>query len=495
MPARERQAQPDDALEIAVSDAGARLEPAREATVCVLPLPCPTTPEPDMPAAARDIHEIPEEPLAELPELEDFDDGDILLESSDVIEVEAARSGAGLDLLVDEDEQLLADDPPDDPPEALRSDADEGDDLEAPLAALGRLDLLALEGEDEDEEFDDGDAAEAEATEAPQLEAPDQAEPAPASPDPIRVPLWSDLNTFVYAFTRGVRGMGQSPLVQLLAVGTMAVCMLLLGTTVLIFDNAQRVAHDLGVDTPVTVYMQPDADPSAAAELRERIAALPEVAHAEQVTPEMALARLQEGLGQSGGLDDERAELLAGIDASVLPQSVEIELSESVEPGFADALGARIQAMEGVDEVAVLGPWVQQVEQMLTTLRWLAIGVAGLVSLACLAIVWSTIRLGVFARRSEIQILRLVGGTARFVRGPFVVEGVVQGVLGTALALACLWLSFELIRPFLERGMSLMFAAGSLHFFSVVEMVVALGFGALLGLIGSRAAVARHAEA
>ena len=65
-----------------------------------------------------------------------------------------------------------------------------------------------------------------------------------------------------------------------------------------------------------------------------------------------------------------------------------------------------------------------------------AIGVAALVSLACLAIVWSTIRLGVFARRAELDILRLVGGTTRFVRAPFVVEGVLQGVLGTALALA-----------------------------------------------------------
>jgi cell division transport system permease protein len=267
--------------------------------------------------------------------------------------------------------------------------------------------------------------------------------------------------------------------------------MLLLGTTMLIFANASRVVHDLGVDTPVTVFMQPDVDPATATALRERIAALPEVARAERVSPEQALARLQTGAGETG----ERAELLAGIDPGVLPESVEIEFVSGVEPGFADALATRVQGMDGVEEVAVLGPWVQEVERMLTSLRALAIGVALLVSLACLAIVWSTIRLGVFARRSEIQLLRLVGGTARFVRGPFVVEGVVQGVLGTALALTGLWLAFELIRPLLERGMSLLFAAGSLQFFSSVEMAIGLGFGALLGLIGSRAAVARHAEA
>jgi cell division transport system permease protein len=346
-----------------------------------------------------------------------------------------------------------------------------------------------------DDDFDDNPIAPSEAMQAsePELEI----EPSPvivtSEPpvDPIQAPLWGGLNTSLYVFTRGLRGMGQSPLVQLLAVGTMAVCMLLLGTTMLIFANASRVAHELGVDTPVTVYMQPDVDPATAATLRERIAALPEVARAERVSPEQALARLQAG----AGAHSEHAELLAGIDPNVLPESVEIEFVSGVEPGFADALAERVETMDGVEEVSVLGPWVQQVERMLTTLRGLAIGVTLLVSLACLAIVWSTIRLGVFARRSEIQLLRLVGGTARFVRGPFVVEGVVQGVLGTALALTGLWLAFELIQPLLERGMSLLFAAGSLQFFSSVEMVVALGFGALLGLIGSRAAVARHAEA
>jgi cell division protein FtsX len=434
-----------DALEIDVSDAGLSSEETseHEAEICVLP-----------------IWHAPEFTLALAPEQDwnEADEEDALLEPSDLLEVEAARTGAGLPSLSELDEL----DEFDDEPVLLAEPPDELDDN--PIAI----------------------------TSEPELEFEPSLEPSePTLADPIQAPLWRGLNTSVYVFVRGLRGMGQSPLVQLLAIGTMAVCMLLLGTTMLIFANASRVVHELGIDTPVTVYMQPDVDPATAAALRERIAALPEVARAERVSPEQALARLQAGAGETS----ERAELLAGIDPSVLPESVEIEFVSGVEPGFADALATRVQGMDGVEEVSVLGPWVQQVERMMTTVRALAIGVALLVSLACLAIVWSTIRLGVFARRSEIQLLRLVGGTARFVRGPFVVEGVVQGILGTALALTGLWLAFELIRPLLERGLALLFAAGSLQFFSNLEMIVALGFGALLGLIGSRAAVARHAEA
>jgi cell division transport system permease protein len=306
--------------------------------------------------------------------------------------------------------------------------------------------------------------------------------------DPIRAPLWGAINTMIYALQRGLRGMAQSPLVQVLAIGTMAVCMLLLATTLLLFLNARAIAAGWGIDVPVTVYLQHGTDPASVEALRDKLAALPEVEHAERVTPAEALARLDAGVG-------DHPELLAGIDAHALPDSIELSLVAGVEPGFADALAGRVQAMEGVDEVAVLGPWVQQAERMLDTFEWLAIGVAALVSLACLAIVWSTIRLGVFARRAELDILRLVGGTTRFVRAPFVVEGVLQGVLGTALALAGLWLAFDLIRPFIEQGMALLFAAGSIRFFQPIELALAIAFGGLLGLLGSRAAVAGHAEA
>lgn len=455
-----------EALEIAVLDLPAQDdEPEREGTVARLPF-------------ARELlladggddddqHELLEadevEHEHESGEWLEADAEDELLEPSDTIEIEAARS-AVRELGVVEEHAV------EQPSVELDVNVEE-QIVEAPVDGLPI----------DDSEFED-----------PATDASER-----AVVDPIRVPLWSGVNSFAYALSRGLRGMGQSPLVQLLAVGTMAVCMLLLGTATLLLQNAQRIASDLGVDTPVTVYMLPGADADAVAQLQTKVSELPEVAAVEHVTPEMALARLQDGLGRGDSLgsvgESERAELLAGIDPNTLPDSLEIALVPGVEPGFADALADRIAGMDSVEQASALGPWVQQVERMLTTLRWLAFGIAALVSLACMAIVWSTIRLGVFARRSEIEILRLVGGTGRFVRGPFVVEGVLQGVLGTALAIACLWLGFELIRPFLERGLALVFAAGSLRFFTVVEIGLALGFGAVIGLLGSRAAVARHA--
>lgn len=425
----------------------------------------------DVPADVLEVEALALEPH------EYADMGNFLLEPSDVVPIDVARrDAASVDSTRAANSNAVATEPFDEPFAGDEPFADE------PFPAPGEAASESLPCEVS------GSYAEL-AADAPVVQ-----------PAPLRVPLWSSLNTLGYAFVRGLRGMGQSPLVQLLAVGTMAVCMLLLGTATLIAQNARSVAQTLGVDVPVTVYMEHDVAPESTVELAALLRALPEVERADRITPEQALGRLESGLGQGlpetqsiGNVD--RGSLLAGIDASTLPDSIEITLAPGVESEFADALAARVQGMEGVEEVTVLGPWVQQAERMMTTLRWLAIGVGALVSLACLAIVWSTIRLGVFARRAELSILRLVGGTARFVRAPFVVEGVVQGVLGTALALIGLWLAFDLLAPLLERGLALVFAAGSIQFFTSVEIALALAFGGVIGLIGSRAAVARYAEA
>jgi cell division protein FtsX len=282
------------------------------------------------------------------------------------------------------------------------------------------------------------------------------------------------IHSLGYVIARGVRGMAQAPAVQLLAVGTMAVCMLLLGVVVLVWSNAQGMVRAWGLDVPVTVYLVDGAEAAHVDVVVERLHGLPEVEAVRRVTPRMALQRLEEGLGEDGTM-------LEGLDPAVLPMSLEIELSAGTDPDFGHALAERLGELPAVDEVAVAGDWAGRAHELL-------------VSLACMAIVWSTIRLGVYARRAEIQILRLVGGTRGFVQGPFVFEGMVQGALGAGLALGMLWLGFDAVHPFLERGLSLICAAGALRFFGPVELGVGVAFGAVLGLLGARAAVARYAE-
>ncbi len=289
-----------------------------------------------------------------------------------------------------------------------------------------------------------------------------------------------------YVTQRGVRGMAQAPLVQLLAVATIAVCMLLLATVLLVWQNARSIADGWGVDVPVTAYLVDDVKPDAVAALAERIAALPQVERVDVITPEQALERLVEGLGED-------PTLTAGLEAAVLPTSLEV-IMPPAEAATAQGLAAALAGEPEVDEVVAAGAWVARSQALLETLRSIALGAAALVGFACLTIVWSTIRLAVYARRAEIQILRLVGGTPSFVHGPFVVEGFVQGALGAAMAVGLLYLGFDAVEPLLADAFALAFAAGGLRFLAPVECVAVVGFGAALGVLGSRAAVARYVE-
>lgn len=296
----------------------------------------------------------------------------------------------------------------------------------------------------------------------------------------------SSLVALGYVVHRGLRGMVRAPLVQVLAVVTIGVCMLLLGTVTLAWTNARSIAEGWGIDVPVTVYLVDGVDPHASAELSRRVDTLPHVERVDLVDADQAMARLREGLADDPALLD-------GLDPELLPVSIEIHLDTSAH-AVSTSIAEELRTDPAVEDVVVAGAWVERAHRMLDTLRALALAAAALVGLACLAIVWSTIRLAVYARRAEIEILRLVGGTGTFVHGPFVIEGLVQGLLGTSLAVALLWLGFDAAQPFLADAFSLAFAAGSLRFLGATECGLLVAFGGVLGLLGSRAAVARYVE-
>lgn len=290
-----------------------------------------------------------------------------------------------------------------------------------------------------------------------------------------------------YVLSRGLRGMAHAPLVQLLAVATTAVCMVLLGVVLLVWINARTATHQWGLDVPLTVYFDEQAKDGDVEGLAEQLARMETVTEVERVSSDLAMERITEGLGGSSS-----DVFLEGIDPSLLPESLDVYLAPSAPSTLAAELAGRLQSLEFVEEVVVAGAWVERAHETVETLGRLAIGVGILVGLACVAIIWSMIRLGVFARRDEIEILHLVGATRRFVRGPFVLEGALQGALGASLALGLLAVTFDAVAPHLREGLGLVLGAGSLRFFVPEEIALCIAFGTLVGLLGSALAVGRH---
>ncbi len=287
---------------------------------------------------------------------------------------------------------------------------------------------------------------------------------------------------------RGLAGTRRNPLIQLVAVGTIALSLLLVGAVELARHNVARLASGWGGDVQMTVYLEDGVSPARAQQVAAALAKLPGVERVRSVDSREAYERLRRSLGARGALLD-------GVEESFLPASIEVAL----KPGVVDVIRAhpafeRLRHAAGVEDVDLMGDWVDRLRAAQGLLRQVGLAVGLLVLCACLYIVGSTIRLGVFARRDEIEILKLVGATNGFVKGPFLVEGALQGALGTALAGALLYGLFRLAQPRLESVLGNLMAAGPLTFFRPTELLAAVALGALLGLCGSAVALGRYVK-
>ncbi len=280
------------------------------------------------------------------------------------------------------------------------------------------------------------------------------------------------------AFANAARGIRQASTTSLLAVLTIAVVLVLIGSASLLVANMAGLLDEFGSELVLTAYLEPDLAEGAQQALADRIAEEEGVAAVALVGREEALLRFERIAGS--------AELLAGLAENPLPASVEITLAPQARTKAAiDALEATLAGLPGVDELAYGQDWIEGYGRAISLVRGLALGLGAVLGLAALLIVANTIRLAVYARRDELEILALVGASRTFVRVPFLLEGTIQGLLGGLLALAILLATYELLLPQLRYGLELLLGKAELGFFTAGESILLVAAGALLGLLGS----------
>ncbi|MFQ5418183.1 MAG: cell division protein FtsX, partial [Myxococcota bacterium] len=184
------------------------------------------------------------------------------------------------------------------------------------------------------------------------------------------------------------------------------------------------------------------------------------------------------------------AALIEGLEENPLPASLEIQLvSERRSPEGMRVVVESISGLPGISDLASGQDWVAGYLRAVALVRGTGIGLGVILALATLLIVTNTIRLAVYARRDELDILALVGASRAFMNTPFLIEGAVQGAFGGAVALALLYGIFRLVLPGFEFGLEIVLG-GSPRFFSAGEMGAVIAQGTALGWIGSVAAVA-----
>lgn len=294
------------------------------------------------------------------------------------------------------------------------------------------------------------------------------------------------LHPLRYWLLQAMRGMRSSWTIQLAATGAITAGLLLVGIVSLGALNLDRVAAAVGHGLHVTAYLRADAPPSKVAALQRAVAGHALVDSVTRVSPEQAFKRLQRSLGDRPGLLD-------GVEPSFLPASLELTLKRAEADQVRPVL-ALLSASSAVEEVDYLGEWANRLASIMAVVRGLGIAIIAIVCLACLYIIGSTIRLGMFARREEIGILKLVGATDRYVRAPFLLEGALQGLCGALAAAGLLYLLYRLAAPTLEGLLTETMTHTPLGFLGPTHLLLGMLGGVLLGLVGSRVAIARYVE-
>ncbi|MDZ7337554.1 MAG: ABC transporter permease [candidate division KSB1 bacterium] len=236
----------------------------------------------------------------------------------------------------------------------------------------------------------------------------------------------------LYSIREGIGGFRRAPLSSLLSVSTVALALTLLGVFMAVSLNLSRLAAQIQRRMTFEVFLDETLSPSATAALEQQIKAIPGVGLVEYVSKEAAVKAIQDEFGP---------EVLEMLGENPLPASFRVALApQGRGTALAEAVAAQLRGLKGVSEVVYRAELFQLLDRYLKLAMTIDVVVG--VGLACGAIVviFNTIRLIIHAKEQNIEIMKLVGATPSFIRRPFLVEGILQGGAGGALAALAVWL-------------------------------------------------------
>ena len=279
------------------------------------------------------------------------------------------------------------------------------------------------------------------------------------------------------------KNMRLNPLMSITAVTTTAVCILILGAAILVGSHVQGVIQQIGEDVQVTAFFEENATPEEIDEARRAVEGYPEVEEYTYVSKEEALRRLRENF-------QEQPEVVEGIGSEFLPPSLEIKLRD---PQDSSAVADKLRD-DGFQDLRYPQQTIDRLSDVTRYIIWGLRAATALFLVASVLLIFNAIRLSIFARRKEIEVMKLVGASDNFVRWPFVIEGLVQGLIGATLAaIVVLWANALFVEWVTDPEGNLAFLPVSGDAVNSLFVFVALvTVGVVIGVFGSYFSVRRY---
>lgn len=296
------------------------------------------------------------------------------------------------------------------------------------------------------------------------------------------------MNRFLSSMGRAITNLRQNWLISTITIGIISICLFLVGGYLLMTHNLQGVFETWKTQVRVTIYLRDGFPEEDVLTLQDRLSSLSEVHSVTYTSKDKALEEFSAMLGEDRFL-------IEGLDRNPLPSSLRITPRDPYRnlDGVKIILGA-IGDDPLVQDIQYGQDWLDRLDRLFKVLNLGAIVLGLTLSLAAVFIISNTIKITVMARRDELEIMRFVGATESFIRLPFLVEGVIQGMAGAILSLVMLGGVHALLASRSEQPILTMLNIETLAFLPFSAIGAILLGGMVLGGLGSLASVGKHSR-
>lgn len=297
------------------------------------------------------------------------------------------------------------------------------------------------------------------------------------------------ISTFFYTIKQGLKNIWKNKMFSLASIATMTACIFLFGLFYIIVTNFQSMVKDAESGVAVTVFFDEGISDERIEEIGKLIQARAEVSRYDYISADEAWENYKEKYFKG---NEAAAASFAGDNPLANSASYAIYMNDI---SMQETLVTYLQSVDGIREVKQSEMVANTLTDFNKLIGYISAGIIIILLGVAVFLISNTITVGISVRREEIAIMKLIGATDYFVRAPFVVEGIVIGLIGAAIPLGILYLLYGKIIEYI--GQKFNFISNMMKFLPADELFqtlvpVALILGVGIGFIGSRITIRKH---
>lgn len=296
------------------------------------------------------------------------------------------------------------------------------------------------------------------------------------------------ISSFFYSIKQGIKNIWRNKMFSIASIATMCACIFLFGLFFIIVSNFQVMVREAEEGVAVSVFFDEGISQERIDEIGDIISKRPEVAKYDYISAEEAWEKYKEEYFAGS------EEAAAGFADNPLANSASYQIYMN-DISMQDALVVYLESVDGVREVHHSEVAANTLSDFNRLISYISVGIILILLVVAVFLISNTVTVGISVRREEIGIMKLIGATDAFVRAPFIVEGILIGLIGSALPLGLLYLLYSRIVGYIGDKFNFLtnmmdFISARTLFTSLVPVALILGIG--IGFLGSWMTVRKH---